>query len=146
MSGLFYLFLLHELENKIGKIILYTAFITSIVISIITAYMIASNFDTLMSSILEAQSSGGFQSATSLSQNFSSEITKYGALGIIPNTLWLVAMILPFYRMHTGKFPMNDRPARQYNYQNQNNNVCPKCGAQFSPGTQFCENCGYRFY
>jgi len=164
ISGLFYIFLLHELQEKIGKIILYVAFVVSIIISAVTAYLFVSNFETflaLLSDLAESSSSmsgsimgqdlGTLTAASQISQQLSSELTKYSVFGIIPSILWFIAIVLPFYRMHTGKFPKQELPVNQQQsyqtqtvqYQTQDEmQKCSNCGAVLKPSSKFCEECG----
>jgi len=89
LTGIFYLFLLFELEDKIGKIVLYIAFISSIVISIYIAISSNSAFDKLLSLEYTVD-------------NFISEINFIGGLGIISNALYIIALLNPYYRLSTN--------------------------------------------
>ena len=163
-SGLFYVFLLHELEEKIGKFLLYIAYSVSILTTSVIVYLSVANFDTwaqLVIDLVESQTSSSSSffgtnlnslgATSTIAQELSNQITKYSVFGIIPGILWLIAMILPFYRMQTGKFPMKPRAIQQqtyvnYNYPPQNQmqptKKCPKCGSTISASSKFCINCG----
>ena len=163
VSGLFYVFILHELENKIGKILIYVSYISSIVFSILTVYFFISYFDTWSSQLSEILSNSessmsifgqSYQDTIQITQGLTNEITKYSVFGIIPSILWLIAMIIPLYRIIIGdlKMVINTTPSDYNEFgsqfqseQNFNQKICPKCGSKNKSGSNFCEECGYRF-
>jgi len=181
ISGLFYVFILHELENKIGKIILYVAYISSIVISIVITYLFISVFDSWSAQISDLiansgssgsifdQSIGNWNALNKISQGLSNEITKYSIYSIIPSILWLIAMIIPFYRIHSGELQKVQRSSFKCSncgwdvptstqtcpkcgkffgstsIVNPTDVTCPKCGTNNVHGATFCQECGHKF-
>lgn len=162
-TGLVYLFLLHELQDYYGRIVLYVTFITLIVVSIVVAYIGYAGFDEWYSK-LNLVPQGFLMSSTGTSSSsfttaFQTRTNQLNIFSIIPNILLLVAAILPVYRISTGALK---KIPKQYVSRNCSNcgfeipvysETCPKCGqyygaqaAQAAPisNLKFCPNCGHK--
>lgn len=160
--GLVYLFLLHELEDSYGKIVLYISFITMILVSCIIAYIGYTGFDEWYSKLnIAPQSflmSGTSASSISFTTAFQTRTNQLNVFSIIPSALLLAAAILPLYRILTGKLKIIPKQAIGRNCLNCGFNIpaysetCPKCGQYYgaAPGQQtqsnlkFCPNCGHK--
>ena len=167
----FYVFILHELEDFKGKIVLYMAFISAVAIAVIVAFLNISNFDAWATNtvklIEESSVSGTFfgmdlgtQNAQNIiNQAIATEGYKYIAYGIIPMILQFIALIIPFYRIRTGELKQNPR-STSLNRKCSNcgfdipqySETCPKCGQYYgaAPDQQtqsalkFCPECGHK--
>ena len=129
---LIYLFLLYELENLSGKIILFVAFPISIIVSIVIAYLSIPIFDELFASFdFTTMLSTEIQSLSSEASMKSSVI---GIFNIIPNLLLLVAMIIPLYRISTGELTIVPRAIKR----------CTNCGFDVPSNMESCPKCGNR--
>jgi len=156
--GLVYLFLLHELEDSYGKIILYISFISMIVVSCIIAYLGYTGFDEWYSS-LDLSSPNIFSTgSTEFATAFSEKTNQLNIFSIIPNILFLVSAILPVYRISTGDLIKTARQTQSKICSNcgfdipQYSEACPKCGQYYgaAPSQQtqsalkFCPECGHK--
>jgi MFS family permease len=131
LGGLIYYFALLELEDKTGKIILYAGIVSSIAISIVTAFYLAGMLSELFSSI--STSSSNF-SALPFTQN----IGKIGILGIIPNLLYLCSFYIPYKRIKNGELVPVASSVGQESFPSR---ICPNCGRSISFDANFCPYC-----
>ncbi len=137
-TGLVYVFLLHELEDKYGKILLYASFITLIVVSSVIAFIGYIGFDEWINSIDFSSNNLQMQgSYNSFSLAFQERSYQVNVFSIIPNVMIIVSAFLPIYRIHSGK--LKKVPKKNYP------RVCPHCGMQISEQSNFCTNCGTNF-
>jgi len=114
IGGLFYLFLLHELEDIKGKIILYLYYGITIAIASSIAFLNISNFatwrektlllinDTSMSGTFMGMDFGTLNAQNTINQAISIEATKYAAYGSIPSIFLFVALVLAYLRINKG--------------------------------------------
>ena len=166
---LIYLFLLHEILDKKGKIILYIASIIAIIVAIIIAIQSLQVYDELYTGL-------DFSTITTsqineLSQESTQKTSVIGIYNIIHNILLLVAIILPIYQMSSGELkPIQRKTKRICNNcgfevpeysdtcpkcgqfygaiakeSSQVFKYCPECGHQNEEGKTFCEECGAKF-
>ena len=140
-TGLVYVFLLHEIEDKYGKILLYASFITLIVVSSVIAYIGYAGFDEWSNSVDLSSDNflmqGSLSSYNSFSQAIQQRSYQLNVFSIIPNSMILVSAILPLYRICSGK--LIKVPKKNYP------RVCPHCGMPILEQSNFCTNCGARF-
>jgi hypothetical protein len=154
-TGLVYMFLLHELEDKKGKIVLYVAFIVLIVTSIITSYLGYTGFDNWAPAIEELiENADSLESISTITSEMQKELGHTGIFGIIPNIIFLIAMILPLHRITTGNLLPAVKPSstesgevtKNYSIDDYKETYmakrCPKCGTSNKSDSKFCENCG----
>lgn len=110
-SGLVYVFLLYELEDKNGKIVLYIAFILLIVTSLIIAWQGTQIFDKwilemqpLFENIDSTSSTfGSYSEIQTLSTELQKEMGKISIWGVLPNILFVIAIIIPLNRIKKGE-------------------------------------------
>lgn len=171
VGGLFYVFILHELEDLKGKVVLYIMLGCTIAIAVITAFFQYSNFDVWAANVAELLSEStvsgsifgmdlGTQNAQNIiNQAIATEAYKYTIYGAIPMVLQFVAMILAFYRIKIGDLKSVPRAiSRGRRCSNCGMEIpeyaesCPKCGqfygavqTQQSQGIlKYCPNCGHK--
>jgi len=158
--GLVYLFLLHEIEDTYGKIVLYLSFIIMIVVSCIIAYIGYIGFDEWLSGLNFSSSSTmntiiSSSTTNSFSTAFTERSNQLNIYSIIPNILFLASAILPLSRILSGNLKIIPRKAVNRICSNcgfevpQYTNTCPKCGQFYgaiakesSSSLKFCPNCG----
>jgi tetrahydromethanopterin S-methyltransferase subunit D len=99
LGGLTYIFALYELENKIGRYILYAAFAISIMISGIIGFFFMDAINEAYRNISSDSFSSNFTSFNLLTSN----ISGYSVLGIISNIFWLIAIYIPYKRIKDGE-------------------------------------------
>ena len=135
-GGLGYVFGLYELENDIGKKVLYIAFIVSIVISFVIGFLNAGE----IGSIIDDRTS-----ETALSSfSYLSNISIYSTIGVISSFFWLIALYIPYKRISTGELIPNTiqlfdskGPVSQRH--------CPNCGRVIPEDAKICPYCGKHF-
>ena len=147
-GGLFYIFLIHELSDIKGRIMLYIYYGSSIAITVIIAVLNIINFDNwaanTMKLIEESNSGSGFlmgmdigslNAQNTINQAFSIETMKYSAYSIIPSIFIFIALILAFYRIHRGELKPIPKPS-------VNVRRCPNCGMEIPQYSESCPKCG----
>ena len=142
IGGLVYLFLLYELEDKNGKIVLFLAFIATIIASILITVDAMSLYEELMSSIAAGE--------TSLTNTFNyiSKISRTGIYGIISSGLLLIALILPYNRIKSGELaPTSPKTNSFYggNATVTQDRLCPNCGRIIPFDSKICPYCRRKF-
>ena len=142
IGGLVYLFLLYELEDKNGKIVLFLAFIATIIASILITVDVMSLYEELMSSIAAGE--------TSLTNTFNyiSKISRTGIYGIISSGLLLIALILPYNRIKSGELaPTPPKTNSLYggNVAVTQDRLCPNCGRIIPFDSKICPYCRKKF-
>ncbi|HID24981.1 MAG TPA: hypothetical protein EYP23_00730 [Thermoplasmata archaeon] len=104
LGGLVNVFLLHELENWNERIILYTAFIVTIFISIFITVTATPVIDALiikMESRIEDESPSLF--ANELTAELERGLSRLHVYSVINNLMFLVAAIIPYRRIKYGE-------------------------------------------
>ena len=92
ISGLAYVLLLYELENKIGRMVLFAAIAVSVITSIVITLSIGSAVDETIGSIdFETASQ---QDISTVTTEFSQKISTSGIYGVANGVLMLIALII----------------------------------------------------
>jgi len=156
-SGLVYVFLLHELEDKYGKFILYGAFVLLIISSGIIAWQGTQVFDEWILDIkpiveninTSAPTITSYNEMQTISTELQKEISSVSIWGVFPNILFLITSIIPLNRINSGrlkrKIPRSNEKMYEAGYKQiktQEYIRCPNCGGQNSINSEFCTNCG----
>ena len=134
--------MLYELEDKNGKIVLFLAFIATIIASILITVDAMSLYEELMSSIAAGE--------TSLTNTFNyiSKISRTGIYGIISSGLLLIALILPYNRIKSGELaPTSPKTNSFYggNTTVTQDRLCPNCGRTIPFDSKICPYCRRKF-
>ena len=142
IGGLVYLFLLYELEDKNGKIVLFLAFIATIIASILITVDMMSLYEELMSAIAVGE--------TSFTNIFDyiNKMSRTGIYGIISSGLLLIALILPYNRIKSGE--LIPTPPKTNSFYGENATVtqdrlCPNCGRIIPFDSKICPYCRKKF-
>jgi hypothetical protein len=142
IGGLVYLFLLYELEDKNGKIVLFLAFIATIIASILITVDAMSLYEKLMSSI-----AAGETSFTNIF-DYISKISRTGIYSVIGSGLLLIALILPYNRIKSGELvPTPPKTGSFYggNATVTQDRLCPNCGRIIPFDSKICPYCRRKF-
>jgi MFS family permease len=134
LGSLMYYFGLIELENEIGKKILFAGIISSITISLVTSLIIAG----MLGEIFDLGLAGGNTSSLSFNQN----VGRIGILGIIPTLLFLYAMYIPYNRIKNGELIPKILSIGQSPVPSR---ICPNCGRPIPFDANNCPYCGKNF-
>ena len=134
LVGLVYYFGLIELEDELGKKMLFTGIISSICISFINSIY----YFGLFGEISESISSNGGSSIMNLNQN----IGGMSIIGVIPSIFYIIAMYIPYARIKEGKLIAHllssdgsGQPVRN----------CPNCNREIPFDSIICPYCGKNF-
>jgi len=139
LQGISYLLILHELQDKLGRIFLYVVFLISIIISTYVIFNGLSLFDKYFNDIISTS-------------EFTSEINLLGGFGLISSVLFIIVLALPYYRISRNLLVPNktnlppQNTLQQQSTDAPNYKQCPKCGSNNSSNAAFCTNCGENFY
>lgn len=140
IGGLVQFFALYELENDLGRRVLYITFIVSILVAVFIGYF---TMDAL-TELLQAGSAETSYTDFTTSYSYSASIARYASFGIISNILWLIAIYIPYKRIISGDLvpqPLESRdkpdsiPER----------VCPNCNQSIPNDANHCPYCGKSF-
>jgi len=134
LGGLIIYFALIELEDDLGKKILFTGIISSICVSIITSIYYMGIFGELFGSI----SSTGSSSYSTFNQS----IGGIGLLSVIPSILYIFALYIPFKRIKEGELAPQMLPQQNYPTSGR---ICPICGRPIPFDAVICPYCGKNF-
>jgi hypothetical protein len=142
IGGLVYVFLLYELEDKNGKIVLFLAFIATILASIFITVGMMSLYEELMSSIAVGE--------TSFANTFDyiNKMSRTGIYSIISSGLLLIALILPYNRIKSGELvPTPPKTNSLYggNVAVTQDRLCPNCGRIIPFDSKICPYCRKKF-
>ena len=99
-SALAYVFLLHELEDQTGKMILYIATIVSIVVAFYISMNIIPIFEETIGTFEPSMS---IQEMTELQNAFTERISTISAPGFLTNILMFIAIYLAYKRVESGE-------------------------------------------
>jgi len=147
LGGITNILLVHELEDQKGKNILYIAFIVTLITSFYVAFIgmqIADEMiDDLDVIIDEIERDSGYYSTSEVTEKFEDktvefqrDLSKVGAIGLIGETLYLIAFIIPYNRIKSGELAP-ELPS----YQKR----CMTCGRVVPSDSVVCAYCGRRF-
>ena len=100
-GGLTYVFLLYELEDRNGRIILLLAFALSVVTAFYMSLEVTPIYEETLGSI--DISNMDAQVVQELSSSFTQEISKISAYGVFGNILMLFAMYMAYNRVSLEK-------------------------------------------
>lgn len=154
-DGLVYILLVYSLENSVGKKILFSAFIVSVTLALIVFVFfiptVESFIDDMQEDIENQDTLDGYTYyGEDYSSNFEeeqieyedkisnmqSEASKYGALGIFGQILFLIALYIPYKRIKNGEIQQK-LPGHLKR--------CMNCG-RVNPGDAIiCAFCGNHF-
>ena len=120
LGGLAYIFMLYELENRMGKYILFLAFASTIIVSFILASSIGTAFDETIGTLDFENLSPTDPAYTEKMNEFTQKISSTGIYGLPSAILMLIAYIIP-YRRITSKdlIPVDTRSIENISLQIQ---------------------------
>lgn len=146
IGGVLNIFLVYELENRIGKNILFLAFIVTIIISVYVAYEGIQITDKWIDSIDEPEQENNnyFNFGSSYSTDYfegkvnelQKEINKILPFAIIGKLMYLIAFIIPYQRIKSGEL-IQSLPS--------NLKRCMNCGRVNPYDSIMCSYCGHKF-
>ncbi|MBN2603706.1 MAG: zinc ribbon domain-containing protein [Candidatus Thermoplasmatota archaeon] len=132
IGGIVYVFLLYELEDKNGKIVLISAVILTVMTSTFLAINIQSVFEQTFGSINISQ-----EEITELSNTFSQKVSELSAFSIIHNLVMLLAFFMAYKRIDSGDIPSSkiDKSSLQ---SGKDEWYCPHCGRAVPTDANIC--------
>jgi len=134
LGSLIYVFLLYQIENKKGRYILFAAFLTSIIFSIVIAIYNYALFTDMFNEILNSGNISG-TSTTILFEQLSN-ISKVSILSVINGILFIIAAYIPYKRIVTGELvPVLPGHLKR----------CRFCGRVGPSDSVICAYCGNKF-
>lgn len=139
IGGLAYVFLLYELENKIGRMVLFAGFAVYIITSVVIALSIGSAFEETLGSI-DFENTNTLESST-ITNEFTQKISSTGLYGIANGVLMLIALIIPYNRITSGEL-VPVLPATQTGEPERR---CPNCGRPIPMDANICPYCSKKF-
>ncbi len=148
LGGLIYVFALYQLENKNGRMILFSALIVMIVVSAITGFLSIATFnDYFNSEAFNDVINSGTSSSTSYSQYLSSYqwIGPSAIISLIGNfisgILMFMALYIPYQRITSGELV----PITTATKSSESERRCPNCGQAIPFDANICPYCSKRF-
>ncbi len=141
-GGLAYVFLLYELEDKNGKIVLISAVILTIMISIFMAINIQSIFEETFGSLIISPDINT-EEITELSNTFSQKVGEISAFSVINNLVMLLAFFMAYRHVNSADFP-SAKLNRSFSPEKSVKDewYCPHCGRAVPPDAHICPYCG----
>lgn len=137
IGGLAYILLLYELENKIGRYILYSAFVVTIIVSIVLSLNIGAAWNDTLANIDFENISPSDPELTQKMDEFTQQISLTGLYSIPSSILMLIALIIPYKRITSGELvPITAGYSKS--------SKCPNCGWDISPDTGECPHCNFK--
>ena len=142
LSGLSYVFLLYELEDRNGKIVLFSAFILTIIISIFVSINLINIFDETTENIIVQNMTT--QEITEFTSTLNQEISKTGGYSFISSIFTLIALIIPYRRILSGELvPISSIEKNQFEASSKDEDrTCQNCGRIIPPQATTCPYCG----
>ena len=139
LGGLAYVLLLYNLENGIGRRILFAAFAVTIITSIIISLNIGSAFEETIGSIdFETASQ---QDISEVTTEFSQKISISGIYGFANGVLMLIALIIPYKRITSGELIPISTSTKSV----EPDRICPNCGKAIPFDAEICPYCSKKF-
>ena len=108
VGGIAIVLFTYAIQNRNGRIILWTAYASSIAISVTAAIIISQ----AVSDAVSQSFAGGLYNPGPL-QNLQNQLQAFGLLGLIPAALYSAAMYLVWTRISRGELPAASAPASQ---------------------------------
>ena len=140
IGGLVYVFLVYELEDKNGKIILLSAFILTIMISTFVAINIKPIFEEEIGSIIISQNVSQ-EELNEISTTVSQRVGEMSAFSVIQNVVMLLAFFMAYKRIGSGDIPYN-RIDKSSSQSGKDEWYCPHCGCSVPSDANICPYCG----
>jgi len=136
-----YVLLVYELEDKNGKIVLISAFILTIMVSIFLAINVQSAFEEAFGSITISEELN-IEEMTELSNTFSKKLGELGAFSVIHNLVMLFAFIMSYKRVDSGEIPLSSDKSISSTQSLGDQWYCPHCGRSVPSDAKICPYCG----
>lgn len=154
IDGTYHLLMVHQLENKKGKTILYAAFIVTIITVLSVAIIFGPIVDELTNEInneanepdsvvwgedYSSSQTGAMESDTSAEngiEKFNTQLNLVSSLGIFGQMLFLFAFFIAYKRIKNGELV----PALPSHLKR-----CMNCGRVVQSDHVVCAYCGYQF-
>jgi len=150
IGGITYIFLLYQLEDQKGKYLLFIAFFVTIILSFYIAlegmeitdeWLVETeelvedleNEETMFPSLSRISAKSKIEDKVEELQH---SMSRLGAIGLVGKALFLIAFLIPYYRIRSGElaaaFP-------------RNNKRCMQCGRVVPSDSIVCAYCGNKF-
>lgn len=139
-SGIAYMLAFYELEDKKGRMVLYAAFIVSVVIASVIGMSTADLMSEVYANMGSDPSSYNFSSAFSME----TPISKFTILGAISNAFWALAVYLPYKRIKDGELVPQEIDVFK-SIQKIPERICPNCNKEIPNDANICPYCGKSF-
>jgi uncharacterized membrane protein YozB (DUF420 family) len=154
IDATYHLLIVHQLENKKGKTILYAAFIVTIITILSVAIIVGPIVDELIDEVNDetnepdsviwgedysSSQPGAMESDTSTQkgiERFNTQLNVVSSLGIFGQTLFLFAFFIAYKRIKNGELV----PALPSHLKR-----CMNCGRVVQSDHIICAYCGYQF-
>ena len=137
IGGLAYIFLLYELENKIGRYVLFIAIGVSIIISVVLSVNMGTVWNDTLGSIDFENISPTDPEYTQTMNEFTQGISASGLYAIPNSILLLIALIIPYRRISSGELvPIGATSSKS--------TKCPNCGWELPSDSTECPHCNLK--
>ena len=137
LGGLAYVFLLYELENKIGRYALFSAVAVSIIVSVFLAVSIGAVWNETIGTLDVENFSATDPEYTETLNEFTQRISVTGLYALPNGILMLIALIIPYKRILDGELvPVSEKASA--------GRKCPKCGWDIPSGSTVCPHCNFK--
>lgn len=139
LGGLTNIFLVYDLEDRRGVIILFTAFFVLIVTSmyiLITGAAIVEEWTNEVQDALENRNYLIPPEIETVTDTFKTKLSQTSIVAIFSNLLFLIAFMIPYQRIKSGELT----PALSSNLKR-----CTSCGRASPSDSIICAYCGNRF-
>ena len=138
IGSLAYILLLYELENKLGRYVLFLAFVFSVIISLLLAFNIGAAWnDTLGTFDFENLTPTDPEYVEKMDE-FTQRISSSGIYALPNGILMLIALIIPYNQITKGKLlPATARLTSAAK-------KCPNCGWDISANMNECPHCDFK--
>ncbi len=107
--GIAHVLFTYAIQNKNGRILLWTAYASSLAFGIISAILVTQSLSTAVQQSVV----GGVYDPTPL-QNLRNQLQVFGLLGFIPAALWSTALYLVWSRIGRGELPPSTQVGPSY--------------------------------
>ncbi len=133
LGGLVYILLLYNLENEVGRRLLYVAVLVSVVLSVIIAYNTTGEIEELT----DMTGAEGYQNMW----GSISDLSSLSILGVIGSVLYLVALYIPYKRIASGELVSIQSESGM----SRSDRICPNCKRKIPFDAATCPYCGKQF-